>query len=117
MRRNLTDRQWAFQAVQSASFLVSDREATVTEIAAALLSIQDPPDLEDDEMEQLMDTEGRLLTQLAEARPTITAEAVLKAEREIAGLLRSIEDGDRVEEIELGKATLGDLRWGLPWVD
>jgi hypothetical protein len=113
MRTLLSSRQWVFQNVQGDVFHVSDRKASITEIVAAILSIQDPPQLEDTEMEQLNDTEGRLLQNLAAIEPATMAELLLKAERAVAGLLRSIEDGDRHEEIELGEAILGDLRYAI----
>ena len=110
-RRNLSTRQWEFQKVQSAAYCLTERsDATIAEIVAALISIEDPPLLEETELEQLQDTELRLLRMLAEARPSTPEEMTLKVERALARLLRSFEEGEMEEEFILGQATLSDLR-------
>lgn len=84
--------------------------ATVTVYASALKSIEAPPELDSSEMEQLIDVEGGLLTKLAWSDPVTNLELLMKAERAIAGLLRALEDGDRKEEIDLGRGALRDIR-------
>ena len=111
-RRNLSTRQWDFQKVQSAAYHLSERsDATIAELVATLVSIEDPPEMEEDELEQFQDSERRLLLMLAEARPSTREEMNLKAERAIARLLRSFEEGEMQEEFILGQATLSDLRY------
>ena len=109
-RRNLTTRQWEFQKVQSAAYYLSERsDATIAELVEALVSMEDPPEMEESEFEQFQDNEKRLLM-LAEARPSTPEEMNLKVERAIARLLRSFEEGEMQEEFILGQATLSDLR-------
>ena len=110
-RRNLTTRQWEFQKVQSAAYYLSERsDATIAELVAMLVSMEDPPEMEESEFEQFQDNEKRLLLMLAEARPSTREEMNLKAERAIARLLRSFEEGEMYEESILGQAALSDLR-------
>ena len=111
-RSNLSSRQWEFQKVQSAAYHLSERsDATIAELVAMLLSMEDPPEMDEGEFEQFQDNEKRLLLMLAETRPTTRAEMNLKAERSIARLLRSFEEGEMEEEFTLGQATLSDLRY------
>jgi hypothetical protein len=101
----------AFHDAQAAAYYVSiDPTAAVTAYASALKSIEAPPELDSAEMEQLIATEGRLLTKLAWSDPATSLELLMKVERSIAALLRSLEDGDRKEEVDLGRGALRDVR-------
>jgi hypothetical protein len=101
----------AFHDTQAAAYYVSiDPAAAVTACAAALKSIGAPPELDSGELEQLTDTEARLLTKLAWCDPVTNLELLMKAERAIVGLFRSLEDGERKEEVDLGRGALRDVR-------
>jgi hypothetical protein len=70
----------AFQKAKGDAYHVSDRAATITEIAATLASIEHPPvDLEASEREQLIEIKRCLLENLADAAPINVAETTWKA--------------------------------------
>jgi hypothetical protein len=101
----------AFQETMGAAFRLSNaNDTSLRAIANALVSIEDPPELPTREFEELWGTEERLLAKLAASRPMSLLELAIKAERAITGLLKTVESGDRLAEIELGASTLANLQ-------
>ena len=88
---------------------VIDGPGDVPSLVRALRYMEAMPGMPEDDMNLWLDEDGRLLRALAAARPRTPLELAAKAEVAVRRLLAALHDGERIEEVELGRSVLRDM--------